>query len=230
MTIASKCLVPYNCEILVFKESSVAPVPLPTPIYHFTHISNLSSLISSGGIICKNGVDSSSITYQSSAYESVQGHRESFEVPVDPGGVIHDYVPFYFNSLSPMLYAVHRGKIPGVDMREVVFFKTTAQTVDGAGKLFVFTDGHGIMALTDYYNDLTELSEVPWNVVNAKYWNNFVDGSRLRQSEFLVHSKLDWELIETIGVYNQTMKDRVESLIQHLAHKPSVEIKLGWYF
>ena len=116
-TIASKSLLPYNREILVFKESSVAQVPLPTPIYHFTHISNLSSLISSGGIICKNGVDSSSITYQSSAYESVQGHRESFEVPVDPGGVIHDYVPFYFNSLSPMLYAVHRGNIPGVDMR-----------------------------------------------------------------------------------------------------------------
>jgi len=208
----------------------VAQVPLPTPIYHFTHISNLSSLISSGGVICKNGVDSSSIIYRSAAYDSVQGHREIFKVPVAPGGLIHDYVPFYFNSRSPMLFAVHRGNIPGVSMSEVVFFKTTAQTIEGAGKLFVFTDGHGIMDLTDYYNNLNELSEVPWDVVNAKYWTNFVDGRRLRQSEFLVHSKLDWELIETIGVYNQTMKDRVEGLIQHLVHKPSVEIKLSWYF
>lgn len=208
----------------------MAQVPLPTPIYHFTHISNLSSLISSGGVICKNGVDSSSIIYRSAAYDSVQGHREIFKVPVAPGGLIHDYVPFYFNSRSPMLFAVHRGNIPGVSMSEVVFFKTTAQTIEGAGKLFVFTDGHGIMDLTDYYNNLNELSEVPWDVVNAKYWTNFVDGRRLRQSEFLVHSKLDWELIETIGVYNQTMKDRVEGLIQHLVHKPSVEIKLSWYF
>ncbi|KDC48460.1 type II toxin-antitoxin system toxin DNA ADP-ribosyl transferase DarT [Pseudoalteromonas fuliginea] len=208
----------------------MAQVPLPTPIYHFTHISNLSSLISSGGVICKNGVDSSSIIYRSAAYDSVQGHREIFKVPVAPGGLIHDYVPFYFNSRSPMLFAVHRGNIPGVSMSEVVFFKTTAQTIEGAGKLFVFTDGHGIMDLTDYYNNLNELSEVPWDVVNAKYWTNFVDGRRLRQSEFLVHSKLDWELIETIGVYNQIMKDRVEGLIQHLVHKPSVEIKLSWYF
>lgn len=208
----------------------MAQVPLPTPIYHFTHISNLSSLISSGGVICKNGVDSSSIIYRSAAYDSVQGHREIFQVPVAPGGLIHDYVPFYFNSLSPMLFAVHKGNIPGVSMSEVVFFKTTAQTVEGAGKLFVFTDGHGIMDLTDYYNNLNELSEVPWDVVNARYWTSFVDGKRLRQSEFLVHSKLDWELIETIGVYNQIMKDRVESLIQHLVHKPSVEIKLDWYF
>ena len=208
----------------------MAQVPLPTPIYHFTHISNLSSLISSGGVICKNGVDSSSIIYRSAAYDSVQGHREIFKVPVSPGGLIHDYVPFYFNSRSPMLFAVHRGNIPGVSMSEVVFFKTTAQTIEGAGKLFVFTDGHGIMDLTDYYNNLNELSEVPWDVVNAKYWTNFVDGRRLRQSEFLVHSKLNWELIETIGVYNQTMKDRVEGLIQHLVHKPSVEIKLSWYF
>lgn len=208
----------------------MAQVPFPTPIYHFTHISNLSSLISSGGIICKSGVDSSSISYKSSAYDTVQEHREIFQVPVEPGGVIHDYVPFYFNSLSPMLFAIHRGNLPGIDMREVVFFKTTAQQVENAGKLFVFTDGHGIMALTDYYNDLGELNEVPWNVVMAKYWNDFTDGSRLRQSEFLVHSKLDWALIETIGVYNQTMKVHVEGLIQHLAHKPSVEIKLGWYF
>lgn len=208
----------------------MAQVPLPTSIYHFTHISNLSSLISSGGIICKNGVDSSSITYKSSAYETVQEHREAFRVPIAPGGVIHDYVPFYFNSLSPMLFAIHRNNIPDVDMRDVVFFQTTAQTVDRAGTLFVFTDGHGIMELTDYYNDLGELSEVPWNVVNARYWNNFPDGSRLRQSEFLVQSKLDWDLIQTIGVYNQAMKTHVETLIQHLSHKPSVEVKLGWYF
>lgn len=205
-------------------------VPLPTPIYHFTHISNLSSLVSSGGIICKNGINSSSISFTSAAYESVQEHRECFTVPVDPGGVIHDYVPFYFNSLSPMLFAISRNNIAGVDMRDIVFFKTTAQSVDNAGKLFVFTDGHGIMDFTDYYNDLSNLPEVPWNVVNARYWNDFPDGRRLRQSEFLVHSKLDWNLIEVIGVYDNNMKTRVESAIQHLAYKPIVEIRTAWYF
>lgn len=204
--------------------------PIPTPIYHFTHFSNLQSLVRNGGLICKNGVDENGIGYTSSAYASVQGHREQFSVPIDPHGVIHDYVPFYFNSRSPMLYAIKTGNIPGVEMREVVFFQTTAQRVDHAGKPFVFTDGHGIMALTDYYNDLEDMNQVPWEVVNAQYWNSYPDGKRLRQSEFLVLKSVGWELIETIGVYNQEMKVRVEQEISRLAHKPTVEVKLGWYF
>ncbi len=204
--------------------------PNPTPIFHFTHINNLQSLVLNGGLICKNAVDRNGIGYTSSAYDSVQGHRQQFPVPVKPFGMIHDYVPFYFNSRSPMLFTIKMGNIQNVDMKDVVFFQTTTQRVDDAGIAFVFTDGHGIMALTDYYNDLAEMHNVPWNVVQAQYWTNFPDGSRERQSEFLVHNAVEWGLIDTIGVYNQVMKTRVENMIQHLRHKPIVEIKLGWYF
>lgn len=204
--------------------------PNPTPIYHFTHINNLQSLVASGGLISKNAVDAQSIQYKSSAYASVQGHREQFPVPVAPYGVIHDYVPFYFNSRSPMLYTVKMGNIPGVDMRDVVFFQSTAQTIESAGKAFVFTDGHGIMSLTDYYNKLSEIHNVPWQVVQAQFWSSYPDGKRERQAEFLVQNYVEWALIDTIGVYNQDMKIRVENIIQDLAYKPKVEIKLGWYF
>ncbi|ENM5835605.1 type II toxin-antitoxin system toxin DNA ADP-ribosyl transferase DarT [Vibrio chemaguriensis] len=204
--------------------------PNPTPIYHFTHIDNLQSLVSSGGLISKNAVDAQSIQYKNSAYASVQGHREQFPVPVAPYGVIHDYVPFYFNSRSPMLYTVKMGNIPGVDMRDVIFFQSTAQTIESAGKAFVFTDGHGIMSLTDYYNKLSDMHNVPWQVVQAQFWGSYPDGKRERQAEFLVQNYVEWALIDTIGVYNQAMKLRVENIIQNLAYRPKVEIKLGWYF
>lgn len=202
----------------------------PTEIYHFTHIDNLSNLISTGAILCKNEMLKNNTTYRNSAFDSVQEQRQIHLVPVSPKGTIHDYVPFYFNSLSPMLYTINLGNIDGVKMQDLVFFKSTIQAVEGSGCKFVFTDGHGIMALSNYYNNLKNLDKIPWHVVNAKYWKNFLDGSRLRQSEFLVYKKFDWSLVQTIGVHNKSILNKVKSLVNELPHQPNVEIKCNWFF
>ncbi len=203
---------------------------IPTEIYHFTHIDNLLALINTGAILCKNEMTKGNSTYKSSALDSVQQQRQLHPVPVSPNGTIHDYVPFYFNSLSPMLYTIKNGNIDGVKMQDLVFFKSTVQAVEAAGCKFAFTDGHGIMMLSDYYNDLADLDKIPWNVVNASYWNDFLDGRRLRQSEFLVYEKFDWDLVETIGVYNNDMLNKVTTLIGLLPYKPSIEVKRNWFF
>lgn len=204
--------------------------PVPTEIYHFTHIDNLSALINTGAILCKNEMSKNNADYKSLAFDSVQEQRKTHPVPVSPNGTIHDYVPFYFNSLSPMLYTIKKGNIDGVEMQDLVFFKSTVQAVDASGCKFVFTDGHGIMVLSDYYNDLANLDKIPWEVINTKYWNNFLDGRRLRQSEFLVYNKFDWSLVQTIGVYNGSMLNQVKSLVEVLSHQPNVEIKYNWFF
>ena len=204
--------------------------PVPTKIYHFTHIDNLSVLISTGAILCKNEMLKNNTSYKSSAFESVQEQRKIHPVPVSPNGTIHDYVPFYFNSLSPMLYTIKNGNIDGVEMQDLVFFKSTVQAAEASGCKFVFTDGHGIMVLSDYYNNLASLDKIPWNVVNAKYWTDFLDGRRLRQSEFLIYNKFDWNLVQTIGVYNSKMLNRVNALVRGLSYQPSVKTKRNWFF
>lgn len=168
--------------------------------------------------------------YKSSAYDSVQEQRKTHPVPVSPNGTIHDYVPFYFSSLSPMLYAIKNGNIDDVKMQDLVFFKSTVQAVETSDCKFVFTDGHGIMALSEYYNDIANLDRISWDVVKAKYWNDFTDGKRLRQSEFLVYNKFDWSLVQTIGVYNCSMLNRVKSMVRRLPHQPNIEIKYNWFF
>lgn len=203
---------------------------MPTEIYHFTHIDNLSVLINTGAILCKNGMTKGNYNYRSSAFDNVQTQRQTYPVPVFPNGTIHDYVPFYFNSLSPMLYTIKNGNVDGVEMQNLVFFKSTVQAAETAGCQFVFTNGHGIMALSDYYNNLADLDKIPWEVVNAKYWNDFPDGKRLRQSEFLVHEKFDWDLVQTIGVYSNTILNKVRTLVNTLPHQPNVKIKSNWFF
>lgn len=204
--------------------------PVPTAIYHFTHIRNLKSLISVGGILCRNRLTQNQIEYTDSAFASVQTHRQQHPVPLAPYGTIHDYVPFYFNGRSPMLYTIKMGNITNVDMVEVIFFKSTAQIIQRYGKSFVFTDGHSIMDLTTYYNRLEELGNVPWNIINAQFWTEFIDGRRGRQAEFMVFENVDWHLIEAIGVYSIGVKHYVEQVMQNLPCQPPVMVKPGWYF
>lgn len=204
--------------------------PITIEIYHFTHIDNLSNLINIGAILCKNEMTNGNYSYKNSALDSVQEQRQLHKVPVSPNGTIHDYVPFYFNSLSPMLYTIKKGNIGGVKMQDLVFFKSTVQAVKAAGCVFIFTSGHAIMDLSEYYNDLADLDKIPWDVIKARYWCDFFDGRRLRQSEFLVYKKFDWELVETIGVYNNDMLSKVTALIGSLQYKPIIKVKLNWFF
>jgi hypothetical protein len=208
----------------------VSTYPKPTPIYHFTHIDNLARLLVTGMLLCKNEMTARNSEYRSSAFKTVQAHRKGFLVPVSSRGTIHDYVPFYFNSRSPMLYTINCGNVDDIRMQDLVFFKASAQKVEASGSDFAFTDGHGIMALSDYYDDLADLKQVPWNVINTLYWNNIPDGSRLRQSEFLVYKSFNLSLVEVVGVYNQEMKERVEQLTANLKQPPVVEVKRNWYF
>ena len=204
--------------------------PIPTPIYHFTHAENLDQVLQRGALICKNETERSRIQYRSAAFESVQAQRHEYAVPVSARGSIHDYVPFYFNSKSPMLYTIKCGNLPNIQMQHLVFFRSTAQAVADAGKDFAFTDGHGIMSLSDYYDDLSELDQVPWQVVNAQYWKDHVDGKRLRQAEFLVHQQLEWSLVDNVGVYSEEMKNWVSSRLLAGRQNPPVTVRRGWFF
>ena len=163
--------------------------PIPTPIFHFTHADNLVSLLCAGEILCKHEMSAMDTVYTNCAFDSVQVQRGNFNVPVSKGGTIHDYVPFYFNSRSPMLYTIKCGNVGNTRMQDLILFQSSAQKVAASGNYYAFTDGHGIMDLSDYYDDLADLNKLPWNVINANYWNDFQDGRRLRQSEFLVYKR-----------------------------------------
>lgn len=203
---------------------------MSTSIYHFTHINNLQNLLNSGSILCKNRMLEQRIPCTSSAFESVQAYREGCNVPVSKGGTIHDYVPFYFNSRSPMLYTISRGNIDDIKMTDLVFIKSSAEKVEAIAGDFAFTDGHAIMDLSDYYDSLGDLDALPWDVINARYWNDFADGRRLRQSEFLVYNSFNLSLVEKIGVYDTSMKMQVEKIISDLHLNHVVEVKRNWYF
>ena len=47
---------------------------------------------------------------------------------------------------------------------------------------FVFSDGHGIAAFTQWFDNVTELNQIDWDVVYADYWaDTIADMDRQRR-------------------------------------------------
>ena len=71
-------------------------------IFYFTDIENLDSIIKNG-LLCTNVKNEKGILHKNIANMTIQERRANMDVPVGPRGKVHDYVPFYFSSMNPML-------------------------------------------------------------------------------------------------------------------------------
>lgn len=202
-------------------------------IIHMTHIDNLPG-ITAGGLVATSALQAHGAEYASIAYNSIQQQRAAKAVSCGPGGSLHDYVPFYFAPRSPMLYTIHRGNVPCQGGQEnIVHLVTTAQHVAGRGFGFAFTDGHGIMAYTQFFDDLSNLGEVDWPLMTARYWHDTdADGDRKRrrQAEFLVYCGLPWTDISHIVVRSVERQQQVSAIISSCVHKPQIVVQPSWYY
>lgn len=205
-------------------------------LYHITPIQNLSKIISSEEVKSKNRLLRQKISHVDIAYEGIQDRRARTPVQLAMGGVLHDYVPFYFAPRSPMLFTINKGNVPNYQAGQtpLLHLVTNAFDIDEIGWSYVFTDGHATMAYTDFYEDLDALPHViDWEIMEDKYWRDTDedgDRSRRRQAEFLVYDFLPWELINHIGVINSTIRTQVLELLQHSVHKPTVSVHRNWYY
>ncbi|MCX7099465.1 MAG: DUF4433 domain-containing protein [Methylococcales bacterium] len=210
------------------------PVPHPVLLYHITHFDNLQTIVQAGGLLAHNGLD---VNYTDIAHQTLQSRRNNLSVPCPPHGVLHDYVPFYFCKRSPMLYALHKGKVENYHdgQDSIVYLLTDLTRVQQAGIPFVFTDGHAIMQFTEFYNDPADLDKIDWPLMKEQYWfdtNDDPDRKRRRQAECLLYGKCPWSLIFGIGTFDETMKMRVDKLLanEQCAHLPRVKVKRDWYY
>ncbi|MEP0859253.1 DUF4433 domain-containing protein [Trichocoleus sp. DQ-U1] len=208
---------------------------MPTCIYHITHINNLLSILNSGGLIANSKLRRERINYVDIAHESIQDRRARTLVPCGAGGVLHDYVPFYFARRSPMLFTIHKGNVEGYNQGQesVIYLVSTAEAIEAMALTFAFTDGHGIIGYTQFSDDLEDLDMVDWDIMEAKYWNDTADDNdrkRRRQAEFLVHQFCPWTLITGIGVINTTIQEQVQRLLQKVNYQPPVKVYPNWYY
>jgi hypothetical protein len=76
---------------------------------------------------------------------------------------------------------------------------------------------------------------VDWSLVRGRYWSDTAednDRKRRKQAEFLVWQGLDWDLLDGIGVLNQSMQQRVQGIIAGYPERKQlpVHVKPGLYY
>lgn len=74
-------------------------------LVHFTHVRNLRGIAERGLLADACGAD----PQVDCAEGGIKEARRRRIVPIGPGGVVADYVPFYYAPRSPMLRRIHGG-------------------------------------------------------------------------------------------------------------------------
>ncbi|HPY59335.1 MAG TPA: DUF4433 domain-containing protein [Methanospirillum sp.] len=210
-------------------------------IYHITSIENLEGIIRSGNIYCDSDIKALGIEIYSYSKEDLKQERSLFEVPICCGGVISDYVPFFFTNRPPMLLSI-KYRFGSQIQRRFLHLVSSVEAIINSDLPFCYTDGHAIMSFTDFYEDLELLEEViDWELIENGYWADTEDDNdrkRRKQAEFLVYNRLPWSCIESIVVKDNSINNDVKEILKRLREDPNfsyaldipIVTKPDWYY
>jgi len=222
------------------------PVRSPLRIFHITAIPNLARIAKSKMLHANAVLQKKKIPHANIAYQGAQGKRATKLVAKPPGGVIHDYVPFYFAPRSPMLMAINGGKVEGCNFRQedIVHFETTVEAVVAKGLPFVFYDYNATLDFASCYSDLKYLDKIDWDLFYeaprfdgyCKFWFSTVNNPKYilrmetRQAEFLVHQRVPLNLMDVVGVCSPEKAAEVQEIFDDAKINIPVEVKTAWYY
>lgn len=102
------------------------------PIYHITHLKNLSNILASGGLYSDSKMRSDETPHTLIGHEHIKQRRLSRKVSVAAKGFLGDYVPFNFCPRSVMLYIISVGAVEGYD--DVIHLVSTIEMATKVGK------------------------------------------------------------------------------------------------
>lgn len=222
------------------------PVPNPVRLFHITAIANLPRICEVGMLVSKNRGAAAGIDYQNIAHRGAQGARALRALPDPPGGVVHDYVPFYFAPRSPMLSAIHTGRVADCTWQQadIVHFETTVDRVTAGGKSFAFYDRNATLRHSRCYIDLARLDILAWDLFTeapqldgfCKYFQDrpavarYADRMERRQAEFLVRDAVSLDQMTRIGVIDRQHADEVGTILRAAGVNLRVDVMHDWYF
>lgn len=130
-----------------------------------------------------------------------------------------DYIPFYLGPRSPMLYVIQHGYngVRRQEPQDIVYCVLRLDDVIKGNLECVFTDGHALSALTNYYGkeQLGNIDKiVNYDDVYASQWNNNdsdIDLKRRKEAELLIKEDISPEYIRGYIVYNDKAKEMLKS-------------------
>jgi len=205
--------------------------PDDPPIYHITHVDNLAGILAEGGICSDMQRRARELNSTNIGLKHIKDRRLVSEIKTQEGvslGFVGQYVPFNFCPRSVMLFTIacgHNDYKGGQE--EIIHLVSRVSAATSLKKRWTFTDRHAELQHALFYDKLTELHEVPWHVMDERYWQ---DVKEERQAEFLVHEFFSWSAVIEIAVMTSAVEQKVLQTLATAKHAPTVAIRPEWYY
>ncbi len=202
-------------------------------IWRIIHRDNLAWILDNG-LHCANS-PTQAPNYVAIGNADLIVRRKHRSVPIEPGGTLADYVPFYFTPFSPMMYNIYtgRGEVPKRSNEEICILVSSLPYLIEQGIQFVFTDRHAYPRLARYFNNIEHLSEVDWPLLQARdFTRNPDDPEQIEryQAEALVHGHLPIKALEGVVCYTDKTKAILEQQVRSRDLVLDIKTRRGWYF
>jgi hypothetical protein len=207
--------------------------PQKALIWRIVHRDNIPWVLENG-MHCGNSSQLSSNWVHIGNLELID-KRSTHPVPVGMGGYLNDYVPFYFTPFSPMMKNISSG-YGGIVRRsndEIVILVSNLHLVQKLGLPFVFTNGHAYYAWSNFYTDLSDLSEIDWPLLQTRNFRRDPDDPakfERYQAEALIYRQFPIQAIAGIVCYTEKTKLILERWLTERDLDLPVYARTGWYF
>lgn len=202
-------------------------------IWRIVHRDNLNWILDNGLHCANSGITAPH--YEAIGNQDLISRRGSRVVPIVPGGVLADYVPFYFTPFSPMMYNIYTGR-GGVNQRaneDILILVSSLPKIQEKGIPFVFTDRHAYTQLAEFSSNISELGKLDWPLLQQRnFQRNPNDPVQIEryQAEALIYNHCPIDSLIGVVCYTDELKLSIEHEVAQRGLTLDVQKLPQWYF
>ncbi len=175
-------------------------------LYYMTHIDNVPSILEHG-ILCYNKIRF--IEHKNISDFHVQRWRD--RRPVEGYRTIHDYVPLYFATHTPMQYVITHHKDSSYYINDVflAFIEVDPFKVFQIPGV-VFTDGNSACRETQFFKNINDLEQIDWNIIKKKKCISR-EYKRKKSAEVLIPDSVSVDYFLGLVVFSEELKKEISN-------------------